>query len=107
MLHLGSDATSTPCLEVCNTDDVLVAQERRVYGHSAYASQRELIGSKAPRAEDFTNQRAKRNGMVDEAVRTKNRNKSRIRSRVEHVFGLVKRLWGFGKVRYRGFACWP
>jgi IS5 family transposase len=21
---------------------------------------------------------------------------------VEHVFGVVKRLWGFGKVRYRG-----
>jgi hypothetical protein len=25
-----------------------------------------------------------------------------LRSRVEHVFGVVKRLWGFGKVRYRG-----
>lgn len=27
-----------------------------------------------------------------------------MRSRVEHVFGVVKRLWGFGKVRYRGLA---
>ena len=35
-------------------------------------------------------------------MRAKNRNKSPIRSRVEHVFGVVKRLWGFGKVRYRG-----
>ena len=35
---------------------------------------------------------------------TKNRNNSRIRARVEHVFGVVKRLWGFGKVRYRGLA---
>ena len=34
--------------------------------------------------------------------RAKNRNKSRIRARVEHVFRVVKRLWGFGKVRYRG-----
>ena len=25
-----------------------------------------------------------------------------IRARAEHVFGVVKRLWGFGKVRYRG-----
>ncbi len=41
-------------------------------------------------------------GIIDEAVRAKNRNKSKIRSRVEHVFGVVKRLWGFGKVRYRG-----
>ena len=33
-----------------------------------------------------------------------NRAKSRVRSRVEHVFGVVKRLWGFDKVRYRGLA---
>lgn len=25
-------------------------------------------------------------------------------ARVEHVFAVVKRLWGFGKVRYRGLA---
>ena len=34
-------------------------------------------------------------------VRAKNRNKSKIRSRMEHVFGVVKRLWEFDKVRYR------
>lgn len=39
---------------------------------------------------------------MNEVERSKNRNKSRIRARVEHVFGVVKRLWGFGKVRYRG-----
>ena len=39
---------------------------------------------------------------MDEVQRSKNRNKSRIRARVEHVFGVVKRLWGFGKVSYRG-----
>ena len=27
-----------------------------------------------------------------------------IRARVEHVFAVVKRLWGFDKVRYRGLA---
>ena len=76
--------------------------EQRVYGDSAYVSQKALIASKAPGAKDFTNQRSRYAGIVDEAVRSKNRNKSRIRSRVEHVFGVVKRLWGFAKVRYRG-----
>ena len=33
-----------------------------------------------------------------------NRAKSRVRARVEHVFGVVKRLWGFGKAPYRGLA---
>ena len=55
-----------------------------------------------PKTKDFTNQRTRRNGVVNEALNAKNRNKSKIRSRVEHVFGVVKRLWGFGKVRYRG-----
>lgn len=36
--------------------------------------------------------------------KAKNRNKSKIRARVEHVFAVVKRLWGFHKVRYRGLA---
>jgi len=61
-----------------------------------------LIGPKAPRAKDFTNQRLRKAGEVDEAERAKNRNKSKIRARVEHVFAVVKRLWGFTKVRYRG-----
>jgi IS5 family transposase len=41
---------------------------------------------------------------VDETKRAKNRNKSKIRARVEHVFAVVKRLWGFTEVRYRGLA---
>jgi IS5 family transposase len=84
--------------------DLLHGAEQRVYGDSAYASQKPLIGSKAPRARDFTNQRSRRGGQIDEAVRANNRTKSRVRSRVEHVFGVVKRLWGFSKVRYRGLA---
>jgi len=46
--------------------------------------------------------RTRRNGVVNETLKSRNCNKSRIRARVEHVFGVVKRLWGFGKVRYRG-----
>ena len=52
-------------------------------------------------AADFTNQRTRRGGEVDKVQRCKNRNKSRVLARVEHVFAVVKRLWGFTKVRYR------
>jgi IS5 family transposase len=72
--------------------DLLHGNETRVYGDSAYASQKALIEGKAPKARDFTNQRTRRGGIVDEAVRAKNRNKSRIRSRMGHGFGVVKRL---------------
>lgn len=113
-LHIGVDSqtglTHSAVVTAANVHDkhplpdLLHGQERRVYGDSAYASQKNLIEGKAPAARDFTNQRTRRNGIVDEALKSKNRNKSRIRSRVEHVFGVIKRLWGFAKVRYRGLA---
>ena len=111
-LHIGVDSQSglahSAVVTAANVHDkhplpdLLHGNEQRVYGDSAYASQKDLISSKAPKAKDFTNKRTRYAGTVDEAVRAKNRNKSKIRSRVEHVFGVVKRLWGFGKVRYRG-----
>lgn len=82
--------------------DLLHGDEQRVYGDSAYASQQALIASKAPKAKDFTNQRVRKAGQVDKVQERKNRNKSKVRARVEHVFAVVKRLWGFNKVRYRG-----
>jgi transposase, IS5 family len=41
---------------------------------------------------------------VDEAVKAKNRNKSNVRAKVEHAIGVIKRVFGFQKVRYRGLA---
>ena len=111
-MHIGVDTTTglthSAVVTAANVHDkhpipdLLHGNEHRVYGDSAYASQKALIASKAPRAKDFTNQRVRRNGEVDEVARTKNRGKSRVRAKVEHVFAVVKRLWGFTKVRYRG-----
>src|SRR2546422_3760250 len=98
-LHIGVDSQSglahSAVVTAANVHDkhplpdLLHGAEQRVYGDSAYASQKDLIESKAPKAKDFTNQRTRRNGIVDEAVKLKNRSKSRIRARVEHVFGVV------------------
>ncbi len=33
-----------------------------------------------------------------------NRSRARVRAMVEHPFQVMKRLWGFTKVRYRGLA---
>lgn len=41
---------------------------------------------------------------VDEAERLCNCTKSRTRARVDHPFLVLKRLWGFAKMRYRGLA---
>ena len=113
-MHIGVDSRTglahSAMLTAANVHDkhalaeLLHGAEQRVYDDSAYASQKELISSKAPQARDFTNQRVRRGGEIDELERSKNRNKSRVRARVEHVFAVIKRLWGFSKVRYRGLA---
>jgi len=82
---------------------LLHGDEFEVYGDSAYAGQQELIAEKATAAKDCTNQRLRRTGdKAEELQRRQNRKKSQVRARVEHVFAVVKRLWGFSKVRYRG-----
>ena len=113
-LHIGVDSRTglahSAVVTAANVHDkhplpeLLHGSERRVYGDSAYASQKVLIQTKAAQARDFTSQRVRKGGEIDEAERSRNRNKSKVRARVEHVFAVVKRLWGFNKVRYRGLA---
>ena len=52
----------------------------------------------------MTCKRAKFKDYVDELHKKKNRSKSRIPAKVEHVFRILKRVFGFDKVRYRGIA---
>jgi len=84
--------------------DLLHGEETRVWGDSAYTGKSAVMREKAPRARDFTNKRAYRNRPLSEADRETNRRKSSIRSLVEHVFGTIKGVFGFRKVRYRGLA---
>ncbi|MEC4723908.1 IS5 family transposase [Noviherbaspirillum sp. CPCC 100848] len=84
--------------------DLLHGNETRVYGDSAYRDQAQTIRRKAPHAKDFTQARAYRNRPLTESETTANRTKSTTRAKVEHPFLVIKRLWGFAKVRYRGIA---
>jgi len=112
--HVGVDSQSKVIHSVvatpANTADckvlgqLLHGEETRVYGDQAYKSQTEVIRAKAPRAKDFINRQCKWKHYIDEAIKAKNRTKSRIRARVEHSIGVIKRVFGFRKVRYRGLA---
>jgi len=82
--------------------DLLHGNERRVYGDSAYSSQKELIAQAAPKARDFTNQKGFRNRGLTEREQEKNSRKSSVRAKVEHAFLIIKRIFGFAKVCYRG-----
>jgi IS5 family transposase len=84
--------------------ELLHGEETRVWGDQAYRGQSELIHKCSPRAKDCTHKRYRYQDRVDEVERAKNRTKSRVRSKVEHVFGVLKLKFGFVKVRYRGIA---
>ncbi len=83
-------------------EDLLHGDETRLWGDSAYAGQTQTLHERAPQAKDFTQNKASRYRQLTEAERSANRFKSKTRSRVEHVFGVMKRQFGFTKVRYRG-----
>jgi len=68
------------------------------------ARHRRATQEDCPQAKDFTNRRAYRNASLTEADGETNRRKSSIRSKVEHPFLTLKRLWGFTKTRYHGLA---
>jgi IS5 family transposase len=84
--------------------DLLHGEERKVWGDAGYQGQTEAIQEAAPKAQDMTCRRTKFKHYVDEYQKKKNRSKSSVRAKVEHPFRIVKRIFGFDKVRYRGIA---
>ena len=84
--------------------DLLHGDERRVWGDSAYAGQSDVLAELAPNARDFTQRKGSRYRSLSDQERVTNREKSRVRARVEHVFGVMKGQFGFTKVRYKGLA---
>lgn len=112
--HIGVDSQSKLIHSVVVTsanvhdsqvlEDLLHGNEQRVYGDSAYTGQKTKIKAKAKDAKDFTHKRGRRNHPLTEKEREANRNKSKIRPRVEHMFGVIKHQFGYRKVRYKGLA---
>jgi IS5 family transposase len=110
--HLGVDSrlklihsvVATPANIADSTvlPELLHGNETRVWGDQAYRGQRAVIRRHAPKARDFINRRYRYRGMVNMVERAKNRTKSKVRAKVEHPIGVIKRVFGFAKVRYRG-----
>jgi transposase, IS5 family len=85
----------------CRRQHAARARDPRV-GRQTYRGHRAAIRRGAPRARDFVNRRYRQRGVVDQAERARNRTKSKVRAKVEHSIGVIKRVFGFAKVRYRG-----
>lgn len=82
---------------------LLHGQEREVFGDQAYWNESHRQ-SACDRGIRYRINRRPARGPLSEYYRAINRLRSRARARCEHAFHVVKRLWGFNKVRYRGLA---
>ncbi len=112
--HVGVDSKTklihTILASAANVADALAlphllhGKETRVWGDQAYRGQKDAMRAAAPRARDFTNRRYRWGSRIDEQIKATNRTKSRVRAKVEHTIGVIKRVFGFQKVRYRGLA---
>lgn len=110
--HIGVDSQSKLIHSVAATaanvhdsqllEDLLHGGETRVWGDSAYSGQSEVLREHAPAATDFTNKKGSRNHPLSDREKAKNRTKSKVRAKVEHPFLVLKRIFGFNKLRYRG-----
>jgi len=110
--HVGTDKrgivhslTTTPAHVHDSTQisKLLHGEEREVLGDQAYWNESHRQSAQAAGIRYRINRRPARRPLND-YQRFINRRRSAARARVEHVFHVVKRLWGFTKVRYRGLA---
>ena len=110
--HIGVDSKEGIVHSVCSTaasvsdvhmlPELLHGDEKKVWGDAGYQGQKEAIREAAPQAQDMTSRRVKTKAGVDEAEKRRNRTKARVSARVEWPFRILKRVFGFTKVRYRG-----
>ena len=71
---------------------------RRIAG----SGQGNVIREHAPSARDWTQRKGCRYRGLTQTERSRNQIRSKVRARVEHPFLVIKRIFGFVKVRYRG-----
>jgi len=111
-LHIGADkrgivhtvrATNAAVADITQLPDLLHGQEREVFGDQAYWKEDDRAFLESWGVRYRINRRPSRRPL-SQRWRMINRARSRTRARGEHAFRIVKQLWGFVKVRYRGLA---
>jgi IS5 family transposase len=111
--HVGTDThglvhtlvtTHAGASEFKQLPKLLHGKERVLYGDQAYWSELHRVAAQQQGVRYRVNRRAARHRVLSAYQRKLNRLRSTTRARGEHAFRVVKHLWGFTKVRYRGLA---
>ena len=83
-------------------DDLLHGDEEEIYGDKAYANQDRKAEFEERGVKWCVSKKASRGQSLSKKDRERNRRMSRTRARCEHPFHVIKCLFGYRKVRYRG-----
>jgi IS5 family transposase len=113
-LHVGTDrrgivhtvtATAASEADISQMPQLLHGRETEIFGDQAYWKEADRVACKARGVRYRVNRRARsKNHPLTDREKEINRIRSRSRARGEHPFRVIKQLWGFAKVRYRGLA---
>ena len=112
-VHVGTDrrgvvhsltATHAATADITQMDGLLHGQERTVFGDQAYWKEADRQRFHAAGVRYRVNRRGTAQRPLTDHQKKINQSRSRTRARGEHAFRIVKQLWGFTKVRYRGIA---
>ena len=111
-LHVGTDTrygvahkavvTTAKVHDSLMMPALLHGEEQALYGDTAYVNgpRKRLFEERGIRWQ--VHRRAPRKAPLSAADREWNREQSKVRSKVEHIFQVIKHRWGHRKVRYRG-----
>ena len=111
--HVGTDtngivhtlvSTNAGASDFKQLPRLLHGQERELYADQAYWSELHRHAAREHGVRYRVNRRPTAGKPLSEHWRGLNRLRSATRARGEHAFQVVKHLWGFRKVRYRGLA---
>ena len=104
--HVGSDLHGRVHRVVVTSASVHDGQGRAdcLHGDKAYADAQRPQEAEAQGIPWRVHRKATRGRKRTCADRPFNRKNNRVRTRVEHAFGIIKHLWGYRMVRYRGLA---
>jgi len=112
-VHIGTDrrgvvhtitTTTAKAPDITQLPALLHGEESVVHGDRGYCSRDANAWLKKRGIRSRLQQRAAAAHPLTEAQKARNRRWSSARAFVEHPFHVIKRLWGFAKVRYRGLV---
>ena len=110
--HIGTDSNTGLAHSIVITDagvhdsqvmdELLHGGEQAVYGDRAYTSEKKRKEYEAKGIKWCVNRKAYRHSQLTPEDVEYNHRQSQVRAKGEHVFLVVKHLWHYTKVRYKG-----